>query len=260
MTCRWLGCLATLALGACTSTVSEQAGLNVELEMTHGVDDVLSGVQFREGEPRGFENELGLGFVVDQAQLVLSAVELVPCVDGEEGTVSALLKWLDPVPVAHAHGATSPWAYAVPQVIDLMAEDQLVRPVGVIEPPPGRYCALRLYSAPADADALGIAAFPGLEGLSMRVVGQAITPDAGARRMNLESGFEQQVEVPIHAGVLTLSKGASSARIRLRLSYAKMFEGVDIFAQDPAFQAFAVQENLLKGFSVEECESQACER
>jgi len=196
-------------------------------------------------------------FAVRSALLVITAVELVPC--GDSSVMARLLDNLRLVSVAKAHGAFAPWSYVVPQVIDLLTGDKAVDFEAHMEPPPDRYCALRLLSGPADMDAEGVVEYPEMVAKALRVEGMySHSSLADVRSLQVETSLQQAVVLPFESGELDLSAGSPRARLRLVANNATMFDGVIPPDQDPTWLAHAVQLNLLSQFQLEMCEPDGC--
>jgi hypothetical protein len=85
--------------------------------------------------------------------VVVSELEILPC----EPTLTTRLQQTL-FPVAEAHTDASPTRLGTPIVLDMRAQQSLF--AGVLEPPPGQYCGLRVFIGPADADATGLDLHP----------------------------------------------------------------------------------------------------
>lgn len=239
-----LGLAMLLCFSGCTNLTSSQ-GIHVDIDMRREGDSAAT-----------LSNAEGYSFVVNKALLVISAVELVPC---EATLMTKIVDNLRLTSVAKAHGPLLPTSYAVPQVIDLMADVGTDRFVAHIEPPPGRYCALRLLSAPADGDAEGVDEHMEIVSRALYVVGEYSMPaSASARTMAIESTMEQTAELAFDDGELELSAAASQINLRLTISHAAMFEGIMPPTQDPMWQAYAVQKNLLSQIHLTICDADGC--
>jgi len=128
--------------------------------------------------------ELPGGWSLQHWVLTISAVELHQCVE----TGWSL------IPSAHAHVPSSSTRLGTPAAEDLTRGTGGARIIGVISPPPGRYCKAYAILSPADDDLLNMTALPTskLEGhTSVRVLQH---PDEEELRFETWSG---RVAVPI---------------------------------------------------------------
>ncbi len=96
-----------------------------------------------------------------EAWVVLSELELEHCPSAS----AQLWEWLVPSAVAHTTG--SPTLLGTPHVLAL--HEPASWSLGRLEPPPGRYCGVRLLFAAADEDALGLAEAPWMLGNSFGI-------------------------------------------------------------------------------------------
>ena len=236
---------ACLALVFACTNISSTEGMQVDIDMRHqpiNAGDVT--------------NSDGYAFSVRKALFVISAIELLPC---EESTMSKILSDFRLVSVAKAHGPLSPGSYAVPHIVDLMDENGTLSFQAHMEPPPGRYCALRLISSSADADAPGVDQHPEMNGRSLYVSGEFYAPGSSdSHSFVIEADIEQTVELSFDEGELELSVDVPSVSLRLVLDYESMFDGLKPAIQDPMWQAHAVQQNLLLQAQLITCDASGC--
>ncbi|MCP3139949.1 hypothetical protein [Pyxidicoccus xibeiensis] len=162
------------------------------------------------------------------ALVTLGSVELFPC---EATGWRRLLRELSPVGTAWAHSASSPRRLGTPHVLGLGRADGEVRELGVLRPPPGRYCRARLTFEPADADAQGLdSAAAGAEpvdmvGRSLHLRGTLAAEDGSdARPFEVESSGRASVDVVMDG--LTLSEETPEATLVFSLAWDTWLDGV----------------------------------
>jgi hypothetical protein len=100
---------------------------------------------------------------LDHAYVTVSEVELLPCAEGAAAPVHTNIG--------------SRTILGVPAVEGLLGDTSPPQRLGTLAPPPGRYCHLRIVSAPADSDALGLPADPDMRGKSASVHGLVDEPN-----------------------------------------------------------------------------------
>jgi hypothetical protein len=167
------------------------------------------------------------GVTLDQAFVSVTGVEIVRCAGDPEAAGS--WKWTS---VAYAHTSGTPTRLGVPAVEDLLAP-AAPRSLGVLHAPPGRYCGVRLTLGPADADALGLEAAPGMLDKSALLDGS----------LHSVCDREQIVEVTLAAPV-EVSEDALEAQLVLRMDASALFDGVD--PGDEAGAACAAAANVAR--------------
>lgn len=228
----------------------------------HHPGDGHEQVHYPAGAERGFVTDQGYGVVLQQAYLVVSRVELLPCdPSAAQRVLGAVGKLLRPVSVARAHGLSSPTVLATPHVVDLMDEDRNILSMARMEPPPGQYCGVRLSVEAADADAVGLPAPPDdpeaididMIGRSLALAGRFVVPgEQRSRDFLIESDASDEVELAfVSTGGqptrLTLSASRLNAELRLEVAYYHMLDGVPLIASEPELQARTTLRNLLGG-------------
>jgi hypothetical protein len=115
--------------------------------------------------------------------VVVSELEILPC---EPELATRLLQTL--FPVAQAHTVDSPTRLGTPMVVNVRAQQSML--AGVLEPPPGQYCELRVFIGPADADATGLDLHPWMLNRSV-----ALSRDTDVL-MGTSAAFEFRVVFP----------------------------------------------------------------
>ena len=184
-------CTAVLLAPACVLTEHED-GIAVSVVLTH------------RPAPSGAWPE---GVTLDAAYVTVTGVEIVRCAEATSW------HWTS---VAYAHTQGTPTRLGVPAVEDLLAPAPTPRTLGVLHAPPGRYCSVRITLGPADADALGLEAAPGMRGKSALLDGS----------LHSACDREQIVDVTLAAPV-EVSEDARDAELLLQLDAATLFDGVD---------------------------------
>ncbi|WP_338863089.1 hypothetical protein [Myxococcus stipitatus] len=140
---------------------------------------------------------------LDGALFTLGSVELVPC---EATGWRKLWHELAPVGTAWAHSTSNALRLGTPHVVALGDVDGEVSPLGVMRPPPGRYCRARLTFEPADSDAVGLTSAMerpkpvDMVGLSLHVQG---TQGDAARAFEVETRGRYSVDVALEGLELT---------------------------------------------------------
>ena len=196
---------------------SYEPGIQVEL------------ISRRSGE---LEQSTARGVVkIDELSWTSSEIELERC----PSALARARDWL--VPSAQAHGTSTPTRLAVPSVVSANA----VVPLGELAPPAGRYCSVRYRVAPADDDALGLGAAPGMLGASLRSSGELEPPGSASSRWSLQSrrSFELSREID-----LELSADQLHARLSFGLDPQRFREAISV----GWFEAVAREEVLLGAF------------
>ncbi|QSQ12450.1 hypothetical protein [Myxococcus landrumensis] len=158
------------------------------------------------------------------ALFTLGSVELVPC---ETTGWRRLWRELSPVGTAWAHSTSNALRLGTPHVVALGDTDGEVAPLGVMRPPPGRYCRARLTFEPADSDAEGLtSAMQGsrpvdMVGLSLHVRG---THGDVARDFEVETRGRYSVDVTLDG--LELTEDAPRAARVFTLAWDSWLDGM----------------------------------
>ncbi|NTX60382.1 hypothetical protein HUA74_06890 [Myxococcus sp. CA051A] len=158
------------------------------------------------------------------ALVTLGSVELIPC---ETTGWRRLWNELSPVGTAWAHSVSNALRLGTPHVVALGATDGEVVSLGVMRPPPGRYCRARLTFEPADSDAEGLSsasqgAVPvDMLGLSLHVRG---TLADGERDFEVETRGRSSVDVVLDG--LELTEDAPKVARVFTLAWDSWLDGV----------------------------------
>jgi hypothetical protein len=135
---RALACAAVLfALSGCTS---EEAGIEVTFDVAPS-------------NPAALAADDGRTVVLEHGSLALGSVELVLCND--VGSVHGNDSHPSETGLQLQHTEGSATLLGVPALLSLDAANERTT-LGAVQPPPGRYCAVRQHFQPADDDALGL--------------------------------------------------------------------------------------------------------
>ncbi len=160
--------------------------------------------------------------------LTLSLVEAVPCPTFAQRVRNEFA----PVGSAWAHGVASPTKLATPHVLSLTGGSTVS--LGELEPAAGRWCALHVAVAPADADAEGVESTP--------MVGQTL-------RLELDDGSvierRDSTSFDLALGPLVFDASHLHAAATVELSAAAWFSSVhaktiDLATSAPPLFAIAV--------------------
>lgn len=238
------GGLLILSLQGCTQ-VEQTTGIEVQLEVLHEADFS----QTPEDNPAGrtFTTPAGLEASLDHAYLVLSSLELLPCMVSRATT-----EWQRLRGVALAHGQSSPVLLASPFVNGLERPDEAPARLGVLRPPPGQYCGLKLTLSPADADAAGLTLASGLEGQTLRLAGRwQDSPSAPPTELQLSTALEGSTFLPFPSP-LVLAEADDSARLILQLHYDQWLDALPaVTGGDPDLLAITLLDTILNACSLE---------
>lgn len=153
--------------------------------------------------PLAVDLEDGTELRIEQAHLVVSAVEVHACEPGRDDYESPgepLLNQLWPLigGTAHAHVPDSSTRMGTPFVEDLLGEPDRARIVGEIAPPLAAYCRLYAVVAPADADVVNTTGLStdAIAGHSLLVRGRKRTgPEADWQPFTITSDLARPVEL-----------------------------------------------------------------
>lgn len=213
---------STLALYACDT---HEPGIEVELATTAIVGEATSHgfVTFRADD--------GAGIEATHLHLAVASLELVECPTALQQAASAVEALF--LGTAYAHSTGTPLYLGVPHVIDAARTSSVEQTIGVLEPPPGRYCKLRVAFGPADADAVGLDANMMDSTVGRTMVMRGLDWSEGqAVPLSLESKIRTQVEVGLteesgELTVLELDEDAKSAVISYDFGVSPMLQGYD---------------------------------
>lgn len=214
-----------LSLGGCGS---REEGIRLQLELAH----LAAGTATAEGPTRIFMSDRHEQISLTRASLTVNSVELVPC---PEPTALRWLRALSPVGTAHAHTESNPLRLGTPWVSSLERPDGASLTLGVLRPPPGRYCRIHLVFGPADADAQGLPADGSMKDKTFVLEGWSLAlGDDVVRPFRLESSGVINVELSIEP--LALSAEQLESEQRITLHYDQWLNGTSALATDAATQ------------------------
>ena len=133
--------------------------------------------------------------------------------------------------VAYAHGESSPTQLGVPVAIDLTRAFRVE--AGLLTPPAGRYCSVRVRAAPSDGDGVGV---PVEAGRSLWVEGTATR--SGAGEMSLDWRSSSTVDrVVLLEEPLELDPQQKDHRLVVTLTLDDWLRGEDLTESGPAKSA-----------------------
>lgn len=220
-----LAALIPLSLGGCGS---REEGIRLHLALSHQA----AGTTTAEGPTRLFTSDRHEQISLTRASITVSSVELVPC---PESTAMRWLRALSPVGTAYAHTESSPLRLGTPWVSSLERPDGAPLPLGVLRPPPGRYCRIHLVFGPADADAQGLPADGSMTNRTFILEGWALPlGDDVVRPFRMESSGVINVELSIEP--LSLSAEQLESEQWITLHYDQWLNGTSATATGAATQ------------------------
>jgi hypothetical protein len=211
------------ALGALLCLTACADGERVEgLELSLGITTTRARPAQGDGGTRTLLTDEGTPASLSGALFTLGSVELFPC---PEVGGWRWLRGLSPVGTAWAHSTTNARRLGSPQVLGLERADGDVVALGVLRPPPGRYCHARLTFEPADADAHGLdSAAVGAEPVDMVGRSLHLRGMVGERAFRVDTRGVASVDVALEA--LTLSEEAPKASLVFSLAWDMWLDGV----------------------------------
>jgi hypothetical protein len=110
-------------------------------------------------------------------------------------------------------------------VNNLERPDGEVLELGVLNPPPGRYCRAIVVFGPADADSAGLPPGAGMEGKTLLLEGEVVPAEGGpARPFRLESSGVAIAEPPLEN--LSFTEEALEQRRVLVFAYDRWLDDV----------------------------------
>ncbi len=167
----------------------------------------------------------GAGHVIrlERAAWVVRALELVRCRE-DAGASAVLGRWL--LPVARAHGQSSPTRMAVPHVVSATSRTAVA--LGGIEPAVGSYCEVRVTLGPADADAVGLEGNEPMVGRSLWLRGLWSDEAGGVHPFEVTGGAERLIALPVGVEPLRLDASHRRAAIWLQADPGAWFGAVDL--------------------------------
>jgi hypothetical protein len=175
---------------------------------------------------------------IDELHWTSSEIELGRC-------PSALAALRDVfVPEARAHGNSSPTLSAVPIVVSGTGPEPIF--LGELAPAAGRYCSVRYRIAPADADAIGLPAIPGMLGSSLSLRG-TYARLGSVRSFSLTS--QQALDVALQLE-LELSSEHPLASLHFAADPERWLQALELASLTPRAGEQAMLEALAASFSV----------
>ena len=193
-----------LAFGLCPACLDQRQGITVD-------------VQIRGAEAH-FTTEAG-EITLSAARITIWSTAISACPEAAWRLPSLSMGR------AWAHSASDPLRSGVPVVVDLLGGQT---PVAALTPPPGRWCALDLEIAPADADAVGLTRE--MEGRTFDLEGTFQPPGGDPLPFRVLGAPSLAGEIDL--GGLDLSGATDGALVDLAVDLPRWFEGVEL--TDPA--------------------------
>lgn len=233
----------TLLGGMACAVVQQSPGIELDFEVVHEASLESTSHESH----RSFETAEGVLIRLDAAYVTLSSLELVAC------DVAARVRPRGWRSVAWAHGTSTPTLLASPFVNGLERPDMEPAPLGVLKPPPGSYCALRVTLAPADVDAAGLPA-------NQAVVGQTLWLQGSWRKdseststpLEVYSALVGTVLLPLPQAPWELTGETPLPVLRLRLAYDQWMDNVPLEVGDPDVLAASLLNAILGSLSLEQ--------
>ncbi|MFM7203937.1 MAG: hypothetical protein ACKO6N_24415 [Myxococcota bacterium] len=234
--------LTLLEVMAC-AVVQQSPGIELDLEVVH--DASLRSASL--DGARSFETAEGMLITLDAAYVTLSSLELVACELAARVRPTA---WRS---VVWAHGTSTPTLLASPFVNGLERPDLEPASLGLLKPPPGSYCALRVTLAPADEDAAGLPA-------NKAVVGQTLWLQGSWRKDSESTSTPLEVRSALVGTTLLslphapweLTGEEPLPALRLRLAYDQWMDNVPLEIGDPDVLAVSLLTAILDSLTLEQ--------
>jgi len=176
------------------------------------------------GSPVTFTTDLGHTVTLTRALVTLESVEVVPCAPTAlERLWRALPNAL--LATAHAHTPGTPTRLGEPRVLDLLSAAEVE--LGALNPPPQRYCTVKVALGAADDHASGLPADGTYQGASLLFEGSVDAQGASSPRSFVLRAEAAAVAGPAFTpGELQLSDSERHAQVLLGLPYARWFDGL----------------------------------
>ncbi len=170
-----------------------------------------------------------------QLRVTVDSVRLIAC--EEEAPVGYAWLWDRLIPSAHAHGLGSPTELKIPGIMRFLGE-QTQFTLGVLEPPPNKYCEVLISFAPADDDAMGQDSDT-MEGLSL-------SAEFAQRRLTsvLKADIRRTLVPPL------ILPDSHDVRVNLELIADGMPDAAELVADSPNWEVL-LWDSILESFRVE---------
>jgi hypothetical protein len=192
-----------------------------------------------EATPAQIRTDLGYRVALKRALIVVGRVELIRC----DNFVMELQDLFGPAR-ARAHVLDTPTSLGVPLIIDLMESAGTPEFAGTMEPPPGRYCGIRVLGMPADQDAVGLSD----ENLDMMqhsvlVAGQ-VTDETSGEETPLLARIWEVLQYEMLFDHPLVFDSPVLENVSIQIDHRKWFDGIDFALQSPDAVQRQITENV----------------
>lgn len=190
--------------------VTVEGGIAVDLFISHAPQGPVT----VSDTARAFTTAEGLPVRLVGAWVTVYGMELLPC---PESFATASRP---------SHGETSPTRLGNPLIEDALGPDDAPWLAGTLEPPPGRWCTLRVVLEPADVDAQGLPGEVELVGHTAWIEGQIEGDGSGSGPFSFGTDGVRWVDLPLGDGGMELSEDDPLATVDVRFAYDRFLDGV----------------------------------
>lgn len=228
------------------------AGVQVQLLSLHTTSRVTAARSSSREAPddaassRVFQTSSGTEVWLDQANLTISALELLPCSTAQNGV------WLEPPGgVVLAHSESTSTRLGTPSLEDFALADNVTRSLGMLTPPAARYCTLRVSLEPADEDAAGLSEAPEMVGVTAAVSGSYRDEAGVLQPFELLSSDATWADLSLGEGGVLLDTPGQVLDLTLQFQYDLWFDQVTLESwargEEGLNLLLGIQDSLLLG-------------
>lgn len=201
--------------------VVNEPGIEVEVSVTLDDEDV---VRTSDQPLLVIQNNLDYTIELHTGSVAFSSVRLIACGASPIGALNTG----ELRTTGQAHTLSSGVRSGEPVVLDLLNDDPVGTPLGLLRPPPGQYCSLEMEVLPADDDARDL---PGqfMVGQTLRLLGR--WTDAHGQRTRpfaINAPISDRAAIPLSLnGPLTLERPGQPIDVTINLPMDLLFADVD---------------------------------
>jgi hypothetical protein len=223
-----LACLFFALLSACSSSSSSSSAAVTAVDMS--VAPTPANAAVMAAGSKVFDTAEGHSITLTRAYLVISSTTIeTACGSTFYAMFDGLLNLL--LPQAHAHTTTTPTSTGVPYVIDLLAMDNAMVPIGGMSPSVADYCGVDIDMFAADDDAVYLPAGadePDMIGRTVYIEGEYVLSGGGSGNIKIDTGATLINRKLLLSALLTISADTPTASVALAINYDTWFDAVDL--------------------------------